>query len=135
MDTQGPNESGPAEKKTNPGPGMGALLAPDLLAAKQRAIQALATLRAACAEEQARQRAWVEAKLKKMEASVREREEEAMSARVHAEKMTVMADLRLDEYQAVERAITELEAKLALAVHVVDKVAAPVPTLSAFQAR
>lgn len=62
-----------------------------------------------------------------MEASVREREEEAMSARVHAEKMTVMADLRLDEYQAVERAITELEAKLALAVHVVDKVAAQCP--------
>jgi hypothetical protein len=29
----------------------------------------------------------------------------------------------------------ELEAKLAQAVHVVDKVAAPVPTLSAFQAR
>jgi hypothetical protein len=95
---QGPSESGPAEKKTNPGPGVGALLAPDLLAAKQRAIQALATLRAACAEEQARQHAWVVEKLKKMEASVREREEEAMSARVHAEKMTAMVDLRLAEY-------------------------------------
>lgn len=70
-----------------------------------------------------------------MEASVREREEEAMSARVHAEKMTAMADMRLAEYQATERAIAELEAKLALSMHVVDKVAAPVPTLSAFQAR